>query len=344
MGPSGYALIQLFIQDETKAARRRQHNKRRWHLNANLNKLFRVQPAKNGILLIDKPAGITSAKAVAAVKRLTGSKKTGHAGTLDPMATGLLICCLNQATKLARFLLEGEKTYSAVLHLGIKTDSQDATGRILSRQDASYITETEVKKTMSAFTGPIQQQPPAYSAVKYRGKPLYHWARNGKPVAKPPRTVVISSLEIQKIALPKVYFSVTCSAGTYIRTLCADVGDSLGCGGHLMSLRRTASCGFMAAQALDLEQLETLTDTDGWKIRLIPPVDALPGMPAHQADSTLRDKIKFGQTIGPSDGIKIRAEKMKIVDADRTLLAIIDQEIQDIVVCFRMAFNAHILA
>lgn len=285
-----------------------------------------MQPAKNGILLIDKPAGITSAKAVAVVKQLTDSKKTGHAGTLDPMATGLLICCLNQATKLARFLLEGEKTYLAVLYLGVKTDSQDATGRILSRQDTSYITETEVKKTIAAFTGPIQQQPPAYSAVKYRGKPLYHWARKGKPVAKPPRTVVISSLKIQKIALPKVYFSVTCSAGTYIRTLCADVGDSLGCSGHLMSLRRTASCGFMVAQALDLEQLQILSGTDGWKARLIPPVDALPGLPAHQADHALGDKIKFGQSIGPADGIEIRAEKMKIIDADRNLLAIIDRK------------------
>ncbi|MEA3230178.1 MAG: tRNA pseudouridine(55) synthase TruB [Thermodesulfobacteriota bacterium] len=285
-----------------------------------------MRPEKNGILLIDKPAGMTSAKVVAVVKRLTGSKKTGHTGTLDPLATGLLICCLNQSTKLARFLLEGEKTYEAVLHLGIKTDSQDATGRILSRQDTSKVTETEVKKTIHGFTGLIRQQPPAYSAVKYQGKPLYHWARIGKPVAKPPRTVVISSLEIQKIALPKVRFSVTCSAGTYIRTLCADVGNSLGCGGHLMSLRRTASCGFLVAQALELEQLEIMAATVAWEARLIPPVDALPGMPDHQADSALRDKIKFGQPIGPSDGIKIQTERMKIIDADRNLLAIIDRK------------------
>ena len=285
-----------------------------------------MRDVPGGILLIDKPAGMTSAKVVAMVKRLTGSNKTGHAGTLDPLATGLLICCLNQATKLARFLLEGEKTYEAVLRLGIRTDSQDAAGRILSRQDTSNVTETEVEKTMRGFTGPIQQQPPAYSALKYHGKPLYHWARKGKPVAKPPRTVVISSLEIQKIALPRVCFSVTCSAGTYIRTLCADVGDSLGCGGHLMSLRRTVSCGFLVAQALDLEQLETMADTGAWKARLIPPVDALPGMPAHQADNALRDKIKFGRPIGPSDGIKIQAEKIKIIDADWNLLAVIDRK------------------
>ena len=285
-----------------------------------------MRDVPSGILLIDKPAGMTSAKVVAVVKRLTGSNKTGHAGTLDPLATGLLICCLNQATKLARFLLEGEKTYEAVLRLGIRTDSQDAAGRILSRQDTSNVTETKVEKTMRGFTGPIRQQPPAYSALKYHGKPLYHWARTGKPVAKPPRTVVISSLEIQKIALPRVYFSVTCSAGTYIRTVCADVGDSLGCGGHLMSLRRTASCGFVVAQSLDLEQLETMAASGAWKARLIPPVDALPGMPAHQADNALRDKIKFGRPIGPSDGIKIRSEKMKVIDADRNLLAIIDRK------------------
>jgi len=285
-----------------------------------------MRPVKSGILLIDKPTGMTSARVVAAVKRLTNSNKTGHTGTLDPLATGLLICCLNQSTKLARFLLEGEKTYEAVLRLGIRTDSQDAAGRILSRQDTSNITHTEVNKTMRGFTGPIRQQPPAYSAVKYLGKPLYHWARKGKPVAKPSRTVVISSLVIHKIALPEVRFSVTCSAGTYIRTLCADVGDSLGCGGHLMSLRRTASCGFLVAQALELEQLEAMADTGAWKARLIPPIDALPGMPAHQADNALRDKIKFGRPIGLSDGIKIRTGKMKIIDADRNLLAVIDRK------------------
>jgi tRNA pseudouridine55 synthase len=285
-----------------------------------------MQPQKSGILLIDKPAGMTSAKVVAIVKRLTGVKKVGHTGTLDPLATGLMICCLNQATKLARFFLEGEKTYEAVLCLGARTDTQDVTGEILDRQDTSHVTETGVEKTIHAFIGTRQQQPPAYSALKHRGKPLYQWARQGKPVAKPPRTVVISSIEIQKIMLPEVYFSVTCSAGTYIRTLCADAGDSLGCGGHLTALRRTASCGYDITQSVDLEQLKILADTNAWQTRMISPVEALPDMPAIQVDDPLGDKIKYGQPLGPPDGIRIETENVKMIDADDNLLAIIDRK------------------
>ncbi len=285
-----------------------------------------MRPPESGILLIDKPIGMTSAQVVAAVKRLTGVGKVGHTGTLDPLATGLLVCCLNQATKLARFLLEGEKTYEAVLHLGIATDTQDAAGRFLAKKDTSHVTKAEVEKTMRAFLGVIRQQPPVYSALKHKGKPLYHWARRGKPVAKPPRTVVISAMEIQKIALPEVYFSVTCSSGTYIRTLCSDAGDSLGCGGHLAALRRTASCGFLVTEAIKLEQLETLADGGAWKARLISPVDAIPGIPAHRVDDVLGNKIKFGRPIGPSDGIRIRGEHVKMIDADDNLLAIIDRK------------------
>ncbi len=285
-----------------------------------------MRPIESGILLIDKPVGMTSAQVVAAVKRLTGVGKVGHTGTLDPLATGLLICCLNQATKLARFLLEGEKSYEAVLNLGVATDTQDATGQILSRQDTSSVTKAAVERTMHTFLGVIRQQPPVYSALKHEGKPLYHWARKGKPVAKPSRTVVISALEIQKVTLPEVYFSVSCSAGTYIRTLCADVGDSLGCGGHLTALRRTASCGFSVTRAMTLEQLDAMADTGAWKNRLILPADALPFMPAHHADERLADKVKFGRPIGPSDGIQIRGEYVKIIDIDHVLLAIINRK------------------
>lgn len=284
-----------------------------------------MRSVPSGILLIDKPAGMTSAKAVAIVKRLTRAKKAGHTGTLDPLATGLLICCLNQATRLARFLLTGEKTYEAVLHLGIRTDTQDATGQILTRQDWRQVAKSDVKKALTTFTGSSRQRPPAYSAIKHQGRPLYHWARQGKPVSKPARDINISSLDLQQVAMPMVHFRVTCSAGTYIRTLCADVGDILGCGGHLASLRRVASCGFEVTDALQLAQLETMTDSDSWKTRLILPTDALPVMPAIQANDTLKAKIRHGRALDISDGIPNQSEKMKIIDTDGNLLAIIDR-------------------
>ncbi|RUA02372.1 MAG: tRNA pseudouridine(55) synthase TruB [Deltaproteobacteria bacterium] len=292
-----------------------------WRIHFRLN---RMRPMESGILLIDKPRDMTSAKVVAIVKRLTGAGKAGHTGTLDPMATGLLVCCLNQATRLARFLLTGTKTYEAVLRLGVRTDTQDTAGQVLDSRDISDVTPARVEKTLRGFIGTIQQQPPAYSALKHDGKPLYQWAREGKPVAKPPRTVIISALEIQKIVLPEVHFRVNCSAGTYIRTLCADAGDSLGCGGHLAMLRRTASCGFSVTRALNLEQLEKMADTRSWRARLISPVDALPDISSHQADDVLRKKIKYGQPLGLSDGIQIQGKYMKIIDSRRNLLAIID--------------------
>ncbi len=280
---------------------------------------------ESGILLIDKPAGMTSARGVAIVKRLTGAGKVGHTGTLDPMATGLLICCLNQATKLAQFLLKGEKTYEAVLHLGVQTDTQDATGRVTARKSASQVMESDVAEAMQAFTGNILQQPPAYSALKHQGKPLYHWARSGKPVVKPPRNVVISELVIKKIVWPEVFFRITCSAGTYVRTVCADVGDALGCGGHLSALRRTASCGFSIPRAVTPAQLEDAVQAGSWKKRLISPADALADIPAHPATDALGEKIKFGRPIGPADGIQVQSKNVKIIDADGKLLAIIDE-------------------
>lgn len=285
----------------------------------------RLGSEKTGILLIDKPEKMTSAKVVAIIKRLTGSKKAGHTGTLDPLATGLLVCCLNQATKLAQFLLTGEKTYQATLRLGVTTDTQDATGKILDRKDFFHISKNDIEAGFREFIGSIQQRPPIYSAVKHQGKPLYHYARKGEPVAKPPRTVVISALTIKKIELPDVYFSVTCSAGTYIRTLCADLGKAFGCGGHLAALRRTASCGFSVGCALKPKALETLAAEGVWDARLVLPVDALPDMPTHQASGVLREKIRYGRPLDLTDGIRVTGEKMKIIDTDRKLLAVIDR-------------------
>ena len=187
----------------------------------------------SGIIVVDKPANITSARVVAVIKKRLGARKVGHTGTLDPFATGVLICCINKATKLARFFLQGWKKYTAVLHLGIETDTQDSTGSIISTSDRIDCSEKKIQSVIQQYEGTIEQFPPLYSALKYKGVALYKLARSGKPVQKPARRVFISYIKILEIRLPFIRFETFCSAGTYIRTLCADIGTSLGCGGHL---------------------------------------------------------------------------------------------------------------
>lgn len=162
----------------------------------------------NGVIVIDKPAAITSAKVVAIIKKLLGAKKVGHAGTLDPDATGILLCCINKATKLAGFFLKSSKKYEAVLHLGVETDTQDAAGKIISTNDELDFTEKTIQAVFRQFEGTIEQVPPAFSALKHKGVPLYKLARKGKAVRKPSRPVFISYNKIRKINMPFISFEV----------------------------------------------------------------------------------------------------------------------------------------
>ncbi len=255
----------------------------------------------NGVIIVDKPAGTTSARVLAEVKRLCKAKKAGHAGTLDPFATGVLVCCLNQATRLASFFLHDRKKYRGTLHLGIETDTQDPTGQILSEKDAATVTTEEIRRVAGRFTGTLEQVPPAYSALKHKGTPLYRLARKGHPVQKPPREITIEQLTILEIAIPFVNFEVTCSAGTYIRTLCADMGRQLGCGGHLKSLQRLESSGFAIAEAVTLDDLVQSAATDTLDGQLISMVDALRGMPAVTVGLELASRIGHGQWVDRSD-------------------------------------------
>lgn len=257
----------------------------------------------NGFLVIDKPVDTTSAQVVSRVKRLTGAKKVGHTGTLDPFATGVLICCLNQATRLAGFLLKDYKRYRAVLHLGTETDTQDSTGQEISRSDVDVtdLTTEAVTAAFRDFEGTYQQQPPVYSALKHQGVPLYKLARMGKPVQKAPREVTVSQLTIEKLDLPEVTFEATCSAGTYVRTLGADIGKRLGCGGHLSALRRLASGPFGLDVALSLDQLEVAVSQDRLKPHLITPAQALESWPRAIADERLLARVSHGQPLTLGD-------------------------------------------
>jgi tRNA pseudouridine55 synthase len=251
----------------------------------------------NGVIVLDKPAGITSAKAVAGVKKALGAAKVGHAGTLDPFATGVLVCCVGQATRLARFFLHGEKQYEGVLRLGTATDTLDITGQVVSQQTVPELSQQTLAEVFGRFTGPQMQSPPVYSALKHQGTPLYKLARRGQPVRKAPRPVTISALRIMAVALPDVRFEMLCSAGTYVRVLCDEIGRMLGCGGHLAELRRTASCGFVIDEALPLAQLIAPGEIGAAVEALIPMADALRGMPAVEAGAEVLQRLAHGQRV-----------------------------------------------
>ncbi len=193
----------------------------------------------NGILLVDKPAGITSHDAVDLVRRALGSRKVGHAGTLDPAATGLLVVGVGGATRLLRFLGELPKLYEGTGVLGIETTTLDATGEIVRRAPVE-VTEPALRAAMAAFVGSIEQVPPAYSAVKVAGEPMHRAARAGRAVQASPRRVTVYAFTLRRFRSPAFEFRARCSGGTYVRTLVADVGSALGCGAHLSALRRTA--------------------------------------------------------------------------------------------------------
>jgi tRNA pseudouridine55 synthase len=281
----------------------------------------------NGVIIVDKPAGISSAKVVARVKKLLKARKAGHTGTLDPFATGVLVCCINRATKLSSFFLHGGKKYEAILRLGIETDTQDLTGKVTRNCKNIAFSEKTIKSVFKRFEGTITQLPPVYSALKHKGIPLYKLARNNKPVQKPARRVSIISLEILEINLPIIRFEVSCSAGTYIRSLCADIGASLGCGGHLKELRRIESSGFTIAEAVTLEELEKLALTQDVSGRMIRMSNALKDMPEHVADKILAKKIMHGNIMTKNDFLPEKGgfeeSFIKIVDADNNLLAIL---------------------
>ncbi len=255
----------------------------------------------SGILVVDKPAGISSAKVVAIVKKALSVRKVGHTGTLDPFATGVLICCINNATKLAKFFLQGKKKYTALAHLGVETDTQDSTGNIISECNKVNFSENQIRSVFKRFEGKIEQLPPVFSALKHEGVPLYKLARKGKPVQKPARSVFISYIDILDISLPFVRFEVLCSSGTYVRTLCSDIGASFGCGGHLKELRRTESSQFSSRDAVTVSELEELAKCGKLSQRLINMADALKDMNSLIANDDLTQKIFHGSIITQKD-------------------------------------------
>ena len=207
-----------------------------------------------GIINVRKEKGYTSFDVVAVLRGILHEKKIGHCGTLDPDAEGVLVVCTGHATKLVDLLTAHEKTYETVLRLGITTDTQDTSGEILTRKEVG-LTEEEIRAAVRSFVGEIEQIPPMYSAIKVNGKKLYELARAGKEAERKPRRVYISQITVDKIDLPDVFLTVHCSKGTYIRTLCEDIGNKLGCGGAMASLKRTKSGAFSIEDAWTLDEI-----------------------------------------------------------------------------------------
>jgi tRNA pseudouridine55 synthase len=209
----------------------------------------------DGVLVIKKEAGWTSHDVVAKVRHLFGGVKVGHAGTLDPAATGVLPVLIGRGTRIAEYLVEWDKEYRAVLRLGEATDTQDATGAVLARYTTDSVTPEAIHEVVGQFHGPIEQVPPMYSAVKIGGVPLYKSARAGKTIARSARTIVIHALEVEAIQARDVILRIVCSKGTYVRTLCADIGEALGVGGHMLSLERRRVGPLTINQALTIDEI-----------------------------------------------------------------------------------------
>ncbi|MDD5072516.1 MAG: tRNA pseudouridine(55) synthase TruB [Candidatus Omnitrophica bacterium] len=222
----------------------------------------------DGILLVDKPAGMTSHDMIDLIRRNFGIKKAGHAGTLDPAATGLLVILTGKATKLSSKFMSGDKEYEAIMTLGRKTDSGDAEGKVLAETGYAHITAEKIRDVFKGFEGETGQVPPMFSAIQIKGKRLYQLARRGVEVPREPRNINIKELRISGIELPLVHFTVRCSKGTYIRKLCDDIGDRLGCGGYLSGLRRTASGEFALKDSIDITGLKSISRS-GLEERLV---------------------------------------------------------------------------
>ncbi len=302
----------------------------------------------SGILVIDKPPDITSAGVVARIKRILKAKKAGHTGTLDPFATGVMVCCINRATKLSRFFLEGNKKYEAVIKLGVETDTFDLTGKIIATRDVDAFSEKKIIDVFNQFEGAMEQLPPVYSALKHKGVPLYKLARKGNPVQKPPRHIFISRINILDFQLPEIRFEVNCSSGTYIRTLCADIGSTLGCGGHLKELRRTESCGFSINEALTLSTLESIRNFDDLSEKIINMNDSLRNMEVYVADKYLAEKIENGKKLMNDDFKNIRSwneiyqnttRYVKIVNNENNLLAVVHPNRENNTFSYCCVFN-----
>ncbi len=251
----------------------------------------------SGVLVVDKPVGLTSHDVVQTIRRGTGIRRAGHTGTLDPRASGVLVVLIGPAVRLSEFVSASDKRYQATIRLGSSTDTYDSEGKITGSSPVPEITEEMFEEVLTQFLGEIEQMPPPYSAVKVKGKKAYEMARKGEPVDLKPRKINVYSLELLEWAPPEAVIDVYCSSGTYVRSLANDLGNTLGCGAHLVGLRRTKSGRFSLRDAVSLRRLEEAFEAGNWYQFLIPAAEALSDWQLVELDADQVEKVRHGHRI-----------------------------------------------
>lgn len=279
----------------------------------------------HGILLLDKPLGMTSNAALQAVKRLFRARKAGHTGSLDPLASGLLPLCFGDATKVSAFLLDADKRYRVGVRLGIRTTTGDAEGTVVERRAVTAVEPDRLQAALQRFTGPLLQVPPMHSAVKYQGQPLYKLAHKGIEVERQAREVVVYELRQLGYDGDRLDLEIACSKGTYIRTLAEDIGEALGTGAHVIELRRIAAGPFQAEQMVSLAQLEAAAqDGEALAARLLPMEAALAHWPVVCLSDDLARYVRQGQAVfvpkAPTEGwVKLHTADRRFLGVGRVL-------------------------
>jgi tRNA pseudouridine55 synthase len=261
-----------------------------------------VKNVVSGVLVVDKPVGLTSHDVVQIIRRGTGIRRAGHTGTLDPRASGVLVVLLGPAVRLSEYVSASDKRYQATIELGGSTDTYDAEGEVSQKSDEPVnVSEEEFTELLKGYIGEIEQVPPPFSAVKLKGKKAYEMARKGEEVELEPRMINVFSLEVLEWALPEVVIDVYCSSGTYVRSLAHDLGEALGVGAHLVGLRRTKSGQFTLRDAISLRALRESFDAGDWAQHLIPAAEALGDWFTIELDGEQLEKVRNGHRI-PAEG------------------------------------------
>jgi tRNA pseudouridine55 synthase len=278
----------------------------------------RIKRNINGVLLLDKPLGFSSNQALQKVKWLFQAAKAGHTGTLDPLATGLLPICLGEATKFAQYVTDADKTYTATIKLGTTTSTGDAEGEVLTTAPVK-VSPNQFANVCQQFIGEISQVPPMYSALKFEGRALYDYAREGVDIARQARLISIKSINVDSFLVDIAQIRVTCSKGTYIRTLAEDIGNQLGCGAHLIGLRRTETAGYVLQNAVTIEQLEGMP-MEAREVLLLPVDSAIESLPKVILDTDAAYFLMQGQSVWQAG--KIAHSELRLYDENQQFLGL----------------------
>jgi len=281
----------------------------------------------SGVLVVDKPKGMTSHDVVDYLRRILSTRKIGHAGTLDPSADGVLLACINKATKVAQFLTQYDKEYDAVIKLGVTTDTYDGEGKVLQIKDDLEIGGNQIRDAVSSFAGWIQQTAPLYSALKFQGKSMYQYARANVKVEPKRREVEIKSLEILDLKIPLVHLRINCSKGTYIRSLASELGEKLGCGAYLFSLRRTRVGPFKVDEALSLESISDIQAAGRIEEVLLPIEKIMSGLPSIVVEENFANKIQHGLPLKSSSVLSVEGDfdvnqTISVKDKQKRIIAV----------------------